>query len=66
MKDYITTSVKPSTCASNSVLLQCPFHANKFNFSHCTPPSPIYACAVGKDTVFIEPFTYNQGVIDPR
>lgn len=61
MKDYITTD-KPVTCSSNTLLLDCPISSEKFNFSHYSAPTSIYACVVSPATTIPEPYTYAQAI----
>lgn len=63
MKDYVTTTL---SCQANAILTDCPIDSTKYNFSHYSPPSNIFACAVSPETAVREPYNFTQAVTDSR
>lgn len=71
LKDYVTPPQSKSSSVTpeaqvNSVLLNCPIDPVKYNFQNYTALFPIHCCSVSPSTAVKEPFTYNQGLYDPR
>lgn len=68
MKDYQVSSVSLDQTQSqvNTVLLNCPIDSSKYNFSHYSPSTNVYACNALPDSTLKEPYTYNQASSDPR
>ena len=53
LEDYITPNqpFHPATQSSlqaNTILLTYPIDADKYNFSHYSPPTPVFVCVVSK------------------
>lgn len=61
MKDYITST---GQAKANIILPNCPIDSAKYNMSHYSTPTQLYAYTVSPYTAFRELFTYDQAVID--
>lgn len=61
MKYYITST---GQAKANIILPNCPIDSAKYNMSHYSTPTQLYACTVSPYTAFREFFTYDLAVID--
>ncbi|XP_074337144.1 uncharacterized protein LOC141674316 [Apium graveolens] len=66
MKDYVVPVLPSTVSRANAILLDCPINPQKYSYSHYSPSTEVFACAVSHSTVVPEPHTFNQAKTKPR